>query len=140
MRVLKIGTKINFKGDEYTVRAIRSIDCGVVVYEVKGPGMRQMLTNLEIGEIDDIHITVKAKECWYYSFEDCALRERLAYSLPTINNGKQLIYCPTIRRVLEEDDMDFVVGKNFDIVLSEKNLGRAKELIALAMHDRIDVA
>ena len=136
MRVLKNNTKINYKGDEYTVRSVRQIDCGVVIYDVRGPGIRQLLTSYELGEITDPKITFEAKECYYYGFEDGVLRERIAYAATSLN-GRVLVYCPNVRRVMEEDEMDYVVGKNFDVVLSEKNFDRAKYLLTMAMEDRI---
>ena len=139
MRVLKIGTKISYMGDEYTVTTIRLIDCGLVMYDVKGSGLRQTLTSLELGEIDDPKITVEAKECWYYGFKDGEFREYMGYLLPTLT-GKYLVYAPNVRRVLEEDDLDFNVGKCFDVALSVRNMDKAREMIMLAMNDRINAA
>lgn len=139
MRVLKIGTKVNYKGDEYTIKSIRSIDCGFVTYDVRGSGLKQLLTNYELGDIEDPRITIAATECWYYSFKDDILRENMAYAIMTLT-GKHLIYCPTVRRVLEDADFNTAVGKNFDIVMTDRDLEYAKELIVLAMNDRVSAA
>lgn len=142
-RALAKGNIVMFRGEEYTITGIHSIEPDNIIYNVTGDGYKRLLSSNEISYDETTATWHDVYEYWHYAldFETGIVHEHITYALkikndmPERKNYKVVLFNPDFKGFFWSDSLERVT-KDYQIILEKRDFDKAHVTISSAVYDR----